>query len=65
MKLDMLEHQKLVLKNISYDKDLFRKELSKSVNWLKTSDLYKLFEWLRSKYWETHEEIIVKALRAI
>lgn len=61
----MLEHQMLVLSNLSYDKLLFRKELVKSMKWLKVSDLYKLFDWLKQKYWGTHQEIIVNLLKTI
>lgn len=61
----MLEHQKLIIDKLSYDKNLFRKEINKSVQWLKVSDLYKLFDWLRQKYWSTHKEIIVNVLETL
>ena len=61
----MLEHQKLIIDNISYDKSLFKKEIIKSAKWLKVSDLYKLFEWLKQKYWNTHEEIIVNVFQTL
>jgi hypothetical protein len=38
----MLEHQKLVLEKVSNDRELFRKELLKSLKWLKSYEIYKL-----------------------
>ena len=54
----MLEHQKLVLSNLSADKDLFRKELVKSLGWLTSSEIFELYRWLKEKYYPTHREVI-------
>lgn len=61
----MLEHQKKVIENLSYDKGLFTKELLKSSKWLKVSELNKLFHWLRQKYWSTHKDEIVLVWQTI
>lgn len=61
----MLEHQKLVLDNLSYDKELFEKEIKKSAKWLKVSELYKLLEWLKQKYWSTHKENILNVIQTL
>ncbi len=61
----MLEHQKLVISNVSYDENLFEKELFKSIKWLKVSELYKLFDWLKNRYWKTHSQIILNVLKTI
>jgi len=54
----MLEHQKLVLQNLSNNKELFRKELEKSIVWLKSYEVYKLYAWVKEKYGKSHKEII-------
>lgn len=54
----MLEYTKLVLKKVSFDSELFKKELSKSIEWLKENDLIKLHNWLIDNYINQHEEII-------
>ena len=54
----MLEHQKLVLKNVSYDKDLFKKELIKSFAWLNAYELTQLRVWLNANFKNTHWEVI-------
>jgi hypothetical protein len=58
----MLEHQKMVLVNVDYNDDLFRKELQKSLVWLNSNDLINLRVWLKEKYWNTHREIIQEIL---
>ena len=54
----MLEHQKTVLRNVSHDRDLFRKELKKSIVWLKSYEVYKLYVWVKEKFGKTHGDII-------
>lgn len=58
----MLEHQKTILKNISNDKHLFRKEIVKSMVWLNSRDLTRLRIWLRENFWDEHSEIISELL---
>ena len=61
----MLELQKLVLQNVSDNKELFRKEIVKSFRWLKSYEIYNLHKWLNENYGETHKEIIKDAFQFI
>lgn len=54
----MLEHQKIVLQNVSDNKELFRKELEKSLKWLKSWEIYKLHRWVKDNFSKSHKEII-------
>lgn len=54
----MLDHQKVLLDQLSYDKILFRKEIIKSFRWLKSYEIIKLHDWLQDKYGDTHGEVI-------
>jgi hypothetical protein len=54
----MLEHQKTVLKNVSHDKELFKKELKKSVVWLQSHEVYKLYAWVKEHYGMSHRSEI-------
>ena len=54
----MLEHQKIVIDNVSEDKYLFRKELVKSLKWLSPDEITQLLKWVKNKYWHIHKEII-------
>tara|TARA_Y100000766_G_scaffold209511_1_gene181170 strand:- start:269 stop:454 length:186 start_codon:yes stop_codon:yes gene_type:complete len=46
----MLEFSKIVLKKVSFDKRLFKKELRKSAMWLSKSDMIILKIWALSTF---------------
>lgn len=54
----MLEHQKTVLKKVSYNPGLFRKELEKSIKWLTKEELLALYSWLLINYGSNYMEMI-------
>ncbi len=54
----MLEHQKLLITNVSYIKALFRKEVTKSLNWLKPEEVVELRYWLMNNYWDRYRDVI-------
>lgn len=58
----MLELQKKVLVGVAFSKELFKKELKKSVVWLSTAELGDLKKWLKVNYWRTHSEVIADVL---
>ena len=55
---NMLRLEQLVLQQVSDNKDLFRKELIKSIKRLQSSEIVKLHCWLRENYQATHKKII-------
>lgn len=54
----MLEHQKIVIKGVIHDKDLFKKELIKSLCWLESGEQQKFQQWIIDNYKNIHPEII-------
>jgi hypothetical protein len=54
----MLDHQKIILSNISSVNHLFKKELKKSVGWLRPEEMTELYRWVMEHYWETHRNEI-------
>ncbi len=56
----MLEHQKKVLSGVSNNPYLFRKELLKSLHWLKHDELAELREWVKLKYGANYEQLITE-----
>ncbi len=58
--IKMLDHQKIILKNVMNDTQLFEKELMKSIRWLEAEDVLKLKNWLETNLWKSHKEIIRK-----
>jgi hypothetical protein len=59
----MLEHQKIVLEQVSTNKELFKKELVKSFEWLKTYEFFKLRKWVKDRFGRTHSEVIADVYR--
>ena len=55
----MLEHQKIVLQGVSYDKYLFRKELVKSLSWLNNEEQKQLAKWVKENFIHQHTETIM------
>lgn len=47
MKTSMLEYVKTILRKVSFDRKLFRKEYRKSLLWLSGNDARELKQWLR------------------
>ncbi len=58
----MLELQKKVLEGISFSKELFKKELKKSVVWLSNEELANLKKWVKANFGSTHADVIVEVL---
>ncbi len=54
----MLEHQKTVLKGVSNNKQLFKKELVKSLGWLNNSELTVFIKWVNDNYYNLHGDVI-------
>ena len=46
----MLEFSKQILLKVSFDRNLFHKELKKSINWLKNDEIEKLKIWCLSSF---------------
>lgn len=49
MKTSMLEYMKVILRKVSFDRSLFRKEYRKSLNWLSKNEVNELKSWLRTE----------------
>lgn len=54
----MLEYSKMILSKVSFDKMLFKKELSKSLKNLNSDEVIVLQNWLYSNYNNQHNEIL-------
>jgi hypothetical protein len=54
----MLKHEIILLEKISYDKNLFKKEIIKSFRWLKSYEIILLHNWLKKNYGKTHADVI-------
>lgn len=57
----MLEYSKLVLEKVSFNKDLFRKELEKSKRSLGDDEILLLQRWCTSSFHEKYPDILGEA----
>ena len=61
----MLQHQKYVLTRVSANREVFRNELAKSLDWIQPDELGHFKDWLMEQYWETHGDIITEVFPGI
>ena len=54
----MLEFSKKILRKVSFDKNLFRKELSKSISWLTKKEILTLKIWTLTTFSEYKNTIL-------
>ncbi len=58
----MLEMTKIVLKKVSFDRRLFRKELIKAQRWLKKDELHALKVWCLIAFAGLHDDLVIEVL---
>jgi hypothetical protein len=61
----MLEFSKSVLQKVSFDHLLFKKELTKSIQWINEADAKDLREWCLEMYGNKYSDIIQQAFESI
>jgi hypothetical protein len=61
----MVEMTKLVLEKVSFDKHLFRKELTKAVKWLTKDEKLMLKVWCIAQFGAMYRPIINQVFRNI
>jgi hypothetical protein len=57
----MLEYAKVILPKVSFSRDLFRKELTKCINWVNESEIGHLKEWCFDNFREMYPDILANA----
>ena len=58
----MFEMYKLILQRVSFDKKLFRKELSKALKWLKPKERTVLYAWCLTNF-GMYRDVIMEVFR--
>ena len=56
----MLEMTKTVLRKVSFDRNLFRKELLKAKRWLAQEELPVLKAWCLATFAGTHDDLVLE-----
>ena len=62
-KMQMLEMSKLILQKVSFDKQLFTKELRKAVRWLQPDEKMILKVWCLTTFGEIYRDTIIDVFR--
>jgi hypothetical protein len=61
----MLDFSKHILKSVSFDKNLFRKELYKIINWAKPDEALLLKAWCLATFGHLYGDIIRDAFHSV
>lgn len=59
--MKMLEYCQRILAKVSFDRHLFAKELTKSIQRLEPSDVFRLRMWCLEQYGQRYQDIILRA----
>ncbi len=61
----MFELSKNILEKVSFDKTLFRKELTKAVSWLKPDEKMLLMVWCVATFGHKYKDVISEVYKNI
>ena len=56
---------KLVLRKVSFDRELFKKELIKATKWLKKEELLALQAWCLVTFAGKYDDLVLEVFRTI
>lgn len=59
----MLEYVKLILEKVSFDKELFEKELKKGISYLVPEEVIELKSWCYSRFGSMYKSVLNKIFR--
>lgn len=61
----MLEMTKTVLEKVSFDRTLFRKELKKSIQWLRKEETLLLKTWCLTTFAGQYDEVVLEVFQSM
>jgi len=61
----MLEFSQHILKSVSFDKNLFRKELTKALKWIKPDEALLLKAWCVATFGHMYGDVISDVFRTV
>ena len=61
----MLEYFKLILSKVSFDKNLFEKELKKAIRSLLPKEIIALKDWCYRKFGNMYEAVLIKCFKSV
>lgn len=60
----MLEFSKKILKKVSFDRTLFKKELKKSLKWLNRDEIIALKVWCLAQFGTQYSDLIMEVFES-
>lgn len=57
----MLEYAKVILPKVSFSRELFRKELTKCINWVSEAEIASLKDWCFENFRDMYPDILKSA----
>jgi hypothetical protein len=57
----MIEYAKVILPKVSFSRELFRKELTKCINWVNDSEISNLKDWCYENFRDVYSDILDSA----
>ncbi len=61
----MLEYTKLILRKVSFSRELFGKELKKSIKWLKKDEILILQTWCFITFGDIYGDVIQESFKQL
>ena len=61
----MLEYAKVILPKVSFDKSLFKKELSKCLKWIEPREIHELREWCYKNFQNQYPDVLEEVFEDI
>ncbi len=61
MKTEMLEYTKTILKKVSFDQQLFERELNKALRYLRLPEIKELEHWILDQFGKQYQLAPVKS----
>ncbi|WP_297091605.1 hypothetical protein [uncultured Draconibacterium sp.] len=61
----MFEYAKVILPKVSFSKQLFRKELSKCINWVEQNQVEELYTWCCNNFNHQYPDVLAEAFSDI
>jgi hypothetical protein len=61
----MLDMSKTILEKVSFDKILFRKELTKAARWLKPDEKMLLKVWALGTFGHIYKDVIIDVFKSV
>jgi hypothetical protein len=63
--VEMLDMSKTILEKVSFDKILFKKELSKAIKWLKPDEKLMLKVWVLATFGHMYKDVILDVYKSM